>query len=385
MVCEEDKMPNYLVSLRRCAFAPASQANPFLRLLVAGAALFGVAPTVFAGFTVVNLHPVGATSSVANGIRNGQKVGKVDGNTAIWNSANVLNTSLGPGTLLATDGVEQVGVQTGAAGGPAAWYGTANSKIDLSPNPPLPNQFDAEPLAVFAGIQAGYILTIPGGLQTHAIVWSDSGTGYVDLTPNDPTALAIARGEYIGQETGSYTVSNNPFHAAVWYGSAASLVDLNPSGASSSEAFAVYNGRQVGFATFAGMKHAGTWNSTALSFVDLQPFGADESIALAVNNGTAANAEVGFATFSGVEHAAYWAGTAGSFDDLQSYLPAGYSSSRATGIWINPSGQAFITGYAVNALGNSEAMLWVQSVPEPGSVVLLAPLVALTWRRKPRR
>jgi hypothetical protein len=65
--------------------------------------------------------------------------------------------------------------------------------------------------------------------------------------------------------------------AALWSGTAASLVGLHPDGAFASEANGVSNGRQAGWATFAANQHAGYWSGTAASWVDLHPAGATDS------------------------------------------------------------------------------------------------------------
>src|SRR5690349_14785920 len=67
-----------------------------------------------------------------------------------------------------------------------------------------------------------------------AVLWSGSSTG-IDLTPPgyyESWAYAIAAGQQAG-----YAVSNTAvIHAGIWSGSAGSWVDLNPAGASTSEA-----------------------------------------------------------------------------------------------------------------------------------------------------
>jgi hypothetical protein len=336
-----------------------------------------------AAWTVVNLHPAGATSSHLTGIRNGQEVGQVDGNTAVWTGTPGSYVTLGPGILYGTDGVEQVGY---TPTGPAAWYGTPGSKIDLTPTPPIPYQNSAVALGVFAGFQVGYIATVgePGlGVGAHAVLWGDSGVGYTDLNPNLPYASSVAYGEYVGQEVGEYSAqTTGGQHAAIWYGSAASMVDLNPALAVESQGYGVFNGRQVGYAKFSvgGPSHAGIWNSSAASWIDIHPAAASDSVAYAISG----TAEAGVATVGGVEHASFWNGSAGSWEDLQAYLPAGYTSSGAKGIWVNNAGLAYVAGYAYNASGQPEAMLWVQTVPEPAALLAAVPLATMAVARRRR-
>jgi hypothetical protein len=61
-------------------------------------------------------------------------------------------------------------------------------------------------------------------------------------------------------------------HALLWTGSADSVVDLNPSGFTASEAYGVSGGQQVGVGTIGGQEHALLWMGSADSVVDLHTF-----------------------------------------------------------------------------------------------------------------
>ena len=58
-----------------------------------------------------------------------------------------------------------------------------------------------------------------------------------------------------------------------WTASAISITftDLNPVGATSSGAYGISGARQVGYAMFAGEFHAALWYGSSNSFVDLHP------------------------------------------------------------------------------------------------------------------
>lgn len=67
--------------------------------------------------------------------------------------------------------------------------------------------------------------------------------------------------------------TGNNTHAILWTGTAASAVDLNPSGFTSSQANGVTDGEQAGSARSAnGVSHAMLWRGTAASAVDPRDF-----------------------------------------------------------------------------------------------------------------
>ncbi len=77
----------------------------------------------------------------------------------------------------------------------------------------------------------------------------------------------------IGSVTSGYE------HALLWSGTAASAVDLNPSGIDLVYAYGISGGQQVGSgygsATGGIIYHALLWSGTAASAVDLNPSGFD--------------------------------------------------------------------------------------------------------------
>jgi hypothetical protein len=82
-------------------------------------------------------------------------------------------------------------------------------------------------------------------------------------------------------------------------------------------------------------------------------------------------------------HAVIWAGSKDSAVDLHSFLSSDYGWSAANGIWEDGSG-IYVVGWAYNlTTDTSEAILWFQPVPEPGSLVALGcGLAALALRRR---
>jgi hypothetical protein len=84
--------------------------------------------------------------------------------------------------------------------------------------------------------------------------------------------------------------------------------------------------------------------------------------------------QVGWARngIGGTLHAGVWNGSAASWFDLQDVMPAGYVNSMATGIWVDGGG-TYVSGSAFNsATGRTEAVLWTNPVPEPGTLIVLA-------------
>ncbi len=199
-----------------------------------------------------------------------------------------------------------------------------------------------------AGTQVVGSATVVGydTVQTHAVLWSGSpasGYSFIDLNPTGAT-VSEAFGTTGTQQVGNATFSNSK-HAGLWNGTAASWIDLNPAGATSSAAKGFAGSQQVGQATFGSATHAGLWNGTAASWVNLNPTGATRSEAF----GATGTQQVGNATFSNSKHAGLWNGTAASWIDLH---PAGATESGAK--FIAGTQQA---GYAKFG-SNDHAGLW---------------------------
>jgi len=197
-----------------------------------------------------------------------------------------------------------------------------------------------------AGTQVvGYAIT-NSDLQRHAALWSGPGYAFLDLNPTGATS-SEALGAIGSQQAGNATFGTST-HAGLWNGTAASWVDLNPSGAASSTLVGFAGTQQVGSAEFGSAIHAGRWNDTAASWVDLNPPSATGSVAYA----TTGARQVGSATFASSTHAGLWDGTAASWVDLN---PTNAIESAAKFIDPNVPGQQ--VGYAKFG-SNNHAGLW---------------------------
>lgn len=132
--------------------------------IVALAAVASGASVASAQWTVTNLHPASADSSLVNGIRGGQQVGisVVAGlsKASLWSGTAVSWINLNPlcaaaSIAAATDGVKQVGNNSSGFNSHAAlWSGTAASRVNL--NPPGANYSEA--LAIEGGISDDSII-----------------------------------------------------------------------------------------------------------------------------------------------------------------------------------------------------------------------------------
>ena len=196
-----------------------------------------------------------------------------------------------------------------------------------------------------------------GGASPHAYVWNIAQLNSpVDLNPSgysDSEAYAVHAGVQVGYAYSSSTRTN---HAMLWRGTAASAVDLTPSTVSSAYATGLGNSIEVGVGVLVNSSadHAFLWHGTAASLVDLNPAGFTQSVARATRGGI----EVGYGYMTGTNalHALLWKGSARSAVDLEQFVPPTISSSQAYA--IDPKGD--IIGAAFSTTTNTwHAVMWV--------------------------
>jgi PEP-CTERM motif len=256
-----------------------------------------------------------------------------------------LNPSSGySGTMANGDGGGQVGQGgVGVISHALVWSGTAASVVDLHPS-----AYTGGSVAngSIAGMQVGLGAVSLGG-ATHALTWLGTAASAVDL--NGTFSSSAAYGVASGPQVGFGTVSDP--HATLWFGTAASVVDLNPAGSLGSVAYGVDGSHQVGVKLTDGVHpdHALLWSGTAASVVDLNPSGYGVSIAWGVSG----SSQVGQATPTGgpSSHAMLWSGTAASFVDLNG---SGYDATVAKGV---AGGKQ--AGYGVSeATAHTHALVW---------------------------
>ena len=317
---------------------------------------------VFAQYNANDITPPTANNGKLTGAANGKQAGGTGNGHAVLLSGNALTSvdlhPLGYANSIATstDDTQQCGYGYSYANfntHALLWAGSS-SFVDLH------NGFNTTYcLGTGGGQQVGFGET---GIYTvsiqHAMLWN-STSAYVDLHPVGAfysKALGVKNGQQVGY-TGSvkypvYDYGNYlGTRATVWTGTAASAVDLNPTGYDSSAALATNGTQQGGWGHLAlstvTHMHAMLWTGTAASAVDLNPVGfTDSRITALTDTKQVGDGWVGIGYQVGsVRHALAWSGTPDSVVDLNQYLPLGYTNAVATG--VDASGN--VVGYAYNA------------------------------------
>lgn len=177
--------------------------------------------------------------------------------------------------------------------------------------------------AVRGGVVGGYIINT----IVDPVIWVSPGS--------PPTSL------WLPTVGGGRVLAMNDTHqfgewgpgAAMWAGTAASVVSLHPAGAESSSILAASSTRQGGWMNFPGQERKATiWSGTAASAVLLHPAGAVTSSVEAMTE----TRQGGYVAFPGspgqgsITHAVLWNGTPESLVDLH---PAGHSISGIAGMF----------------------------------------------------
>ncbi len=306
----------------------ASEVSPSgFTLAIAGGTVFGYsgAPAHAARWDSLghtDLHPAGYASSYVRGARGSYAVGNADRTPMVWrgNSATPLPVPFAfyNGLAYDTDGTSAVGVayegdpeRTVGAGHALLWNLNSGSVEDLGKNVTVS--------AVGGGVQVGYQL---GSKGTTAAMWRGTAKSVVNLHVRSQN-VSVASGTdglrqvgYVGLDV---RVRNEAkprdirfYSAVVWTGSAAS-VEFLPSPYRHSFATTVLGDTVVGY-------------------------------------GNTTNA-IGNPIHS---HAIAWVGTSNSPVDLHALLPANMLTSRATDVDENGN----ITGYGVDTAGVAHSFIW---------------------------
>ncbi len=300
----------------------------------------------------------------------------------IWNTNGTFNTDLYSSFsahAVATTGGTQIGY-SGNGESPTfdshaiLWKGTPGSFVDLHPVAFNPGQMSsANGLSLSGNHQVGFANGLgPSQNAFHAMLWNNTAASAIDLNPTgyvNTYANATTDTQQVGEGA---TVYNN--HALLWTGTAASVNDLHPYGLApngSSQAQGLDAVHQVGYVNgldaFPGQQHAYMWTSSSITGVDLNPTGFTYSEA----DGVFGNQEVGkgYSSLTGNQfHALLWNGASNAAIDLHLLLPANFQKSWATS--IDGSGNVF--GFAFDPSSGTHAIEWsVNSTPEPASLCLL--------------
>jgi len=185
-----------------------------------------------------------------------------------------------------------------------------------------------------------------------ATAWFGQGILWANLAPRRSVASALYDLD-AGRQVGYYRNSTGGNMAAIWSGTASSVVNLHPGGMyTDSYARGISGNIQVGAATTAGHEHAGRWYNTSSTFLDMQPSGFNSSIATDVDGDLACGFafDNSYGVFDDGTQAHYWDVVTGTPTNIH---PGGFSTSKAYGI---NSGLA--VGYMCESGGNPRAVLW---------------------------
>ena len=235
----------------------------------------------------------------------------------------------------------------------ALWQGSSHAFTDLNPNgncgscSPGSNAYDTN----------GTFISGSGGSPEHALLWNTANLKTpVDLNPAGASYSEAYAVNGTAQAGYAYLTSPNAYHAILWHGSASSAVDLTPPAVSAAYATGVGSQSQVGCGSPVGMTayHALLWHGTAASMIDLHPSGFNDSCARGVHG----NVQVGYGHITGTNalHALLWKGTALSAVDLQQYLPTTFTSSEAYA--IDSAGDILGSAYSTST-ASWHAIAWL--------------------------
>ena len=250
------------------------------------------------------------------------------------------------------------------------WSGSPASMIDLNPPHYLGSMANA--IEGFQIVGSAFVrsqsATSAQAVRPHALLWvgftgaTEQPSKFIDLNPKGygaSEAFAVANGYQAGYAFKTPTSQ----HAYLWHGSAASGLDFHPSGYSDSYIVGLNGLQAVGAAKESklGGAHAYLWNLRSTIFgVDLHGPGFSETVAAAVAGGK----QVGWGEIRAAVnkvsayHALLWNGTAKSCIDLHMFLTNNFVSSKA--LAIAPDGT--IVGVATDKHGITHAVVWIPQI-----------------------
>jgi len=227
--------------------------------------------------------------------------------------------------------------------------------INLHP----PGAVESAAYDVHSGQQVGWVDYY--GIEKSAALWYGSAASWVDLSAGNPgVAFGVAGNQQVGQI--------GTMEACLWYGTFQSIVSLHPHGQGygpHSFAMGTDGTNQVGaiLATSPYTHyHAMMWSGSASSFYDLHPPGMAWSEARDVHSGK----QVGFVIYpSGARHASLWHSSFLFWNDLH---PSGATQSEAWGVHGSQQvGFAKVGGFDHASLWYGTASSWVDLHPAVAS------------------
>jgi hypothetical protein len=227
---------------------------------------------------VVLLDP---SAGIAYGVDHGIAVGgDHTGLPSVWsnNGTTVTHLPLPTGSSGATP-LAISGNQVGGYGGTGTdthlhallWNGTSSLPVDLGAF--------SQVNAIYNGVQVG--------ASGNAALWRGTANSLVRLSPPGATFYSEATGIWGNEVSGTWhrdPTGSDP-HAAVWTSlDPSGFVDLTQPSFIKSDALGVSRGQVAGWAIIVNAgKHAAVWTNTAASFTDLAPVGTTASELWATN------------------------------------------------------------------------------------------------------
>lgn len=310
------------------------------------------------------------------------KVGGI-GHAAVWGRPDMALVDLHPVGASSSWVAGQSGNQQGGcayfAGNIHAgvWHGSSDSWTDLQPTGAEYSWVEGA-----GGSQQVGSVKFPNETWPRASMWTGSTGSWVDLSPAG-YHISFAHGTDGFTQVGrAYSPWESNAHAGLWRGSADTWVDLHPAGLHSSAALVVQGNQQAGYARYdIGGDHACVWSGTADSWIDLMPKGAVDSRAERVYGGW----QIGYTDFGdGRWKNSLWHGTAESWEDITASLPPEWDDGGGADLWTDE--QRLYLGGIVRERATQDYYFAVLSrpIPEPGGVALLGLAGGLVRRRRAR-
>lgn len=352
-------------------------------------------------YTLVDLTPEAGNATargIFGGVVGGSSAAGINGTLShalLWDGGGALDLhpaalddvatgTAGRSAVSGLGGAFQVGWGAGIATGnrsvPMIWSGTAGSARMLSI--PFVN-FGGQAHATDGSQVVGYAVGLDRDGTTsgpsRAMVWDAASGTAVDRGDGGGGAMAYGVGG--GQQVG-YVVRKQA-SAALWRGTAKSLVVLHPRNAVLSVANATDGQRQVGYAGYdvrvrveaakgnkdARFNYATLWNGTPESAANLHPYPVNSLPGVVLSHSFALGLQgswiVGYAGDTArtgtpaYSHAIVWGADLQSVD-LNAFLPAGFVGAQAFA--VNAHGD--VVGFMARADGTRHAVVWLRN-PAP--------------------
>jgi hypothetical protein len=243
------------------------------------------------------------------------------------------------------------------AGHALLWTGAAAVPVDLNPS----GSNLSEARGVSGPVQVGFAYGSNFGAR--ATMWLGSAASVIDLS-GGRFVWSMAN-----SASGNTQVGSGDGHALLWHGSASSVVDLHSTAYRETQANDVSGFTQVGegaVSVASGVQqvlgtHALKWTGTASSIVDLNPSDAFVSAAYAVLGDTQVGYAGRFASTGYFQNAALWRGSSASYLDLHQYatglaLPTGQPVVQSVATGMDSTGT--IIGYVIDINAHAFPAVW---------------------------